>query len=108
MKATVAHGTRCNRVPCCVGKIRPDRFAYVGMLAIQPFRYAQDVVADFHHPGRCGARQDLARALNALTAMEQGVLESSGSAKHGAIAMAVLMAARSVRLIIQLLYQRSF
>jgi hypothetical protein len=40
--------------------------------------------------------------------MEQGVLEPSGSAKHGAIATAVLMAARSVRLIIQLLYQKSF
>ena len=64
MKATMAHGTRCNRVPCCVGKIRPGpRFAYVGMLAIQPFHYAQDVVADFHHLGGWRARQDLARAL---------------------------------------------
>src|SRR5262249_11262044 len=64
MKTTMAHGTRCNRVPCCVGKIRPGpRFAYVGMLAIQPFHYAQDVVADFHHLGGWRARQDLARAL---------------------------------------------
>jgi hypothetical protein len=62
MKATMAHGARCNRVPCFVGKIRPDpRFAYVGMLAIQPFHY------DFHHLGRWRGRQDLARALCRVT-----------------------------------------
>ena len=40
-----------------------NRFAYVGVLAIQPFHYAQDVVADFHHLGGWRPRQDLARAL---------------------------------------------
>jgi hypothetical protein len=39
-----------------------NRFAYVGVLAIRPFHYAQDVVADFHHLGGWRARQDLARA----------------------------------------------
>src|SRR5262249_36221546 len=64
MEATMAYGTRCRRMPCRVRETRPDpRFASVGILAIKPFHYSQDVIADFEYLGRWCAYQHLASAL---------------------------------------------